>query len=140
MRKSIGAMLIIFLCSGCGLFYRGDFTKDMIKADDLHYQQLVRWMNKKGVTETSLIGLPSLEVRQKLGKPSVVWLDKDRGACLDKIRKGLAVGEECSGEEWIYTNWYGIPYFSGFATYSIYFQKGVAVTSFGYRKDGSRMF
>lgn len=99
MRKSIGMLLIVFSCSGCSLFYRGDFTEDMIKANAVYEQQLARWMNTKGVTETSLIGLPPSEVRKKLGRPSDVWYDKNYGACLEKIRKGLAVGEECSGEQ-----------------------------------------
>jgi len=136
MRKNILLLLIIGILSGCGLSPRNDFTEDMVTANDVHSQELTRWLKNKGVTETSLIGSTPSQVRAKLGKPSKIFYDKDRGACLDKARQGLVLGEECSGEEWIYSNWYSFPHVGGFASYTVCFQKGVAVISFGYKKDG----
>lgn len=129
-------LLSLLLLTGCSLVMPGNFEEDVARDNKFHKERYDSWLQKKGITEHTLIGMTKEAVRAKIGNPDRVLYDWDGGFCQQKMKKREEIGDECKGESWTYTNLYGIPFLSsGFAQYSVEFNKyGIVDKFYGYRE------
>ena len=119
-------ILIISLLYGCSLAAPGIVEEEYINQGLSEMQQrYLQWLDKKGISEQSIVGLSEKEVKNKIGRPSHIFYAKNWSYCQSLIKKEEILPDKCHGESWIYTNWFGIPFMSSFSQYSVKFRDGV---------------
>ncbi len=123
-------MICVLVFSGCSLVGPGNFQEDMVRGDKIDQEHYDLWMQKKGLSEQSIIGMTKKEIKRKLGNPDKVWVDWNSVQCQKKMKRFEEGSENCKYERWVYTNWYGIPWMSGFSTYVVNFNKNGIVEKF----------
>lgn len=123
-------IIYVLVLSGCSLVSPGNFQEDMIKNDKIHQEHYDLWIQKKGITEQSLIGMSKEDIKRTLGRVDKILVDWKSAQCQNKVIRFEPDSENCKYERWVYTNWYGVPFMSGFSTYVVYFNKNGIVERF----------